>query len=172
MKTSSLSQTKNVSSKANTLPRYPLYKPREVNFTGSALSNYHAVNKFAIDNIYVNPNVTREGQEELSSKLHHEISAEEELTKSFLSREKPVKNKENDSAKIFNDFCVSFIESSGSTKDGVTNTLNDVHSRLEELEALRSHLEEVERESYRFEMNLPDEPILITQKQETQDLFD
>ena len=148
------------------------FKPKNIDFSGTQLSNYHAVNKFAINNIYVNPNVTREGQQELSDKLHHEISAEDELTESFLNREKPTKNKEQDNAKIFNDFCVQFIESSTGTKEGVSNTLNDVHSRLEELESLRSHLEEVERESYRFEMHLPDKPLSIKEQQETEDLFD
>ena len=137
----------------------PIYKARDIKFTGSELSNYSPCNKFTFDSIYTNPNVTRDGQQILSDKLQSEISAEETLTRSFETREKRVKNQEEDGAKIFNDFCVEFIGKSAEAIGGVVNTINEVDARLTELQQLKEHLEEVERQSYRFQMNLPDKPI-------------
>jgi hypothetical protein len=139
----------------------PIYKTREIRFTGTELSNYTPVNKFSLDTIYTNPNVTREGQQTLSDNLQNSMSLEETLNHSFETREKRVQDKETDGAKIFNDFCVDFIDKSAGTKEGITNTIDDVSVRLAELQKLKAHLEEVERQSYRFEMNLPDCPIEI-----------
>lgn len=147
----------------------PIYKPAKVRFAGTALSNLYFRNTFATNQIYTNPNVTKEGQENLSNKLHSEIETEEKLTDLFKTRPRslPPKERKEDSAKIFNDFCVEFIEASKTTREDVQNTLNDAHNRLIDLEDLRQHLEEVERRAYRFEMNLPDHPIISNQVEES-----
>lgn len=137
----------------------PVYKPRNVTFNGSELSNFVPRNQYMTNKIYINPDVSKEGQEILSQKLHSEIEKEEELTKSFLSRERHKKDPTNDNAKIFNDFCVDFIDKSTATRDDVSNSINQVQERLSRLEQMKAHLEEIERRSYRFEMNLPEEPI-------------
>lgn len=135
----------------------PIYKPRDVKFNGSELSNLIPKNQYATNKIYINPDVTKRGQEILSEKLHNEIEKEDELTKAFLSRERhQKKDPSNDNAKIFNDFCVDFIEKSDTTRDGVTGSIDQVQERLNRLEEMRAHLEEVERRAYRFEMNLPE----------------
>lgn len=125
---------------------------------GTPLSNYKAKNTFPLDHIYVNPTVTREGQRELATKLHSEIDSEKELSHAFIHRPQPPKAKDRveDQAKIFNDFCVQFIDSSKDTKEKVTNVLLEAQNRLSDLEDIRSHLEEVERATYRFEMGLPE----------------
>lgn len=141
----------------------PIYKPREVKFNGSELSNYVPRNQYATNNIYINPDVTKEGQEKLSQKLHSEIEKEEELTQAFLTRERHhKKDPANDNAKIFNDFCVDFIDKATTTREDVSMSINQVQDRLARLEEMRAHLEEIERRSYRFEMNLPEEPISET----------
>ena len=115
--------------------------------------------KGPLDHIYVNPNVTREAQRDLAAKLHSEISAEKDLDDLFRNRSHPSKasDRSEDSAKIFNDFCVQFIDSSKDTKDRVSDVLARASDRLRELEEAKAHLEEVERRTYRFEMNLPEQ---------------
>jgi hypothetical protein len=115
--------------------------------------------KGPLDHIYVNPNVTRAAQRELAVKLHQEIATEAELDRAFRTREMPDKNrnKEGDQARIFNEFCVAFIEASKATREHVTGVLDEANNRLKDLEEVRAKLEEVERRTYRFEMDLPDE---------------
>lgn len=124
---------------------------------GASLTNLRTLRKGPLDHIYVNPTVTREGQRKLAEKLYNEIESETQLDEQFKSREKPkrIKDKEEDNAKIFNDFCVAFIETSKETKDNVTNAISQAQDRLTQLDDLRNSLIEIERRNYRFEMNLP-----------------
>ena len=129
---------------------------------GSRLSNYRPKTRYAVDSIYTNPEVTLEGQQNLSEKLHNEISKEKELLEIFKKRQ-PNKKKVSsnpEGAKVFNDYCISFLENSKYTKENVLNTIDDAEKRIFFLKDLHSHLEEVERNTYRFEMNLPDQPII------------
>lgn len=120
-----------------------------------------------------NPTVTREGREVLSVKLHSEIDTEKELDKSFRSRQKPVRASERgeDSAKIFNDFCVDFIARSKDEKDHVNSVLYDTQTRASELASIRQHLEELERQTYRFEMCLPNPEAIPAAKQPANTTF-
>jgi hypothetical protein len=108
----------------------------------------------------VNPNVTRAAQRELAKKLHAEVALEKDLDRAFLTRPPPTSNRDQvqDNAKIFNDFCIEFIETSKVTKEHVVQVLDDAHARMTELDELQARLEEVERRNYQFEMNLPDAP--------------
>ena len=128
--------------------------------TARSLSNYPGTSRrSALDSINFNPRVTREGQRELAARLHAEIASDKELEEAF--RRRPVAPKVRDdslnSAKIFNDFCVSFIEGSKDTKDRVAGALAEANHRLKQLEKAQEHLEEIERRQYRFEMDLPEE---------------
>lgn len=124
---------------------------------GASLTNLRTLRKGPLDHFYINPTVTREGQRKLAEKLYHEIDSETQLDEQFKTREKPkrIKDKEEDNAKIFNDFCVAFIDSSKETKDNVTNAISQAQDRLTQLDDLRNSLIEIERRNYRFEMNLP-----------------
>jgi len=142
--------------------------------------------KGPLDHLYINPNVTRPAQRELAKKLHAEIATEKELDKAFKNRpaptrpiqckpaakrpgdaaaekdgDKAAKKPEvvvEDNAKIFNDFCKKFLETCDSTKERVTQVLDDEHTRITELGDLQVRLEEIERHNYQFEMDLPDAP--------------
>lgn len=113
-----------------------------------------------LDHIYVNPNVTRAAQRELAVKLHAEIATDAELDRAFRTRPMPAKGKQRqeDQARIFNEFCVAFIEASKQTKEQVAVVLDEANARLRQLEDVRLRLEDVERRTYRFEMDLPEEP--------------
>jgi hypothetical protein len=117
------------------------------------------IQKCPLDHIYINPNVTRAAQRRLAAKLHSEISTEAELDRAFRTRQIPVRDKEHqgDQARVFNEFCVAFIEASKEQKDQVVQVLEDANARFQELQEVRARLEEVERRTYRFEMDLPDE---------------
>ena len=56
---------------------------------------------------------------------------------------------------------MQFIDSSKDTKDRVSDVLARASERLKELEDARAHLEEIERRTYRFEMNLPEQTVSI-----------
>jgi hypothetical protein len=115
--------------------------------------------KGPLDHIHINPNVTRTAQRELAAKLHAEIATDAELDRAFRRRPMPVKSKDRheDQARIFNEFCVAFIEASKQTKEQVANVLDEANTRLRQLDDVRLRLEDVERRTYRFEMDLPDE---------------
>jgi hypothetical protein len=108
----------------------------------------------------VNPNVTGAAQRQLAAKLHGEIALEQELDHAFRTRPSPTspKEKKEDNARIFNEFCVAFIDQSKGTKEHVTEVMNQAGDRLKELNETHDHLEEVERRTYQFEMRLPDAP--------------
>lgn len=128
--------------------------------TGRSLSNYTGTaRRGPLNSIHVNPRVTREGQRELAARLHAEIASDRELEESFRRRPVSVKARDDslNSARIFNDFCVSFIDQSKDTKDRVVGALSEANHRLKQLEQAREHLEEIERRNYRFEMDLPEE---------------
>jgi len=129
---------------------------------GTPMSNYRARTRFAIDSIYTNPEVTKEGQDNLALKLHNEIDHEKELTTMFRNRAalKQKRETSSDGAKAFNDFCIDFLETSKKTKESVSGTLEDAQKRYETLKEVYCHLEDVERETYRFEMNLPSQPMI------------
>lgn len=132
-------------------------KTKPILMAGASLTNLHSLRKGPLDHFYINPTVTREGQKKLAEKLHHEIESEAQLDEEFKTREKPkrIKDKEEDHAKIFNDFCIAFIDSSKEIKDNVTNAISQAQDRLTQLDDLRNSLVEIERRNYRFEMNLP-----------------
>ena len=136
----------------------------------STISNLYKVKRSPVDRIYVNPSVTREGQRKLATKLYAEIADEATLEENFKKREIPVRNKDpaQDNAKIFNDFCVDFIDKSKGTKENVLNVINDASDRISALEETKRHLVEVERMTYRFEMNLPD-PLTNNEKHEDEE---
>ena len=125
---------------------------------GTSLSNLYTRKKGKLDYIYVNPNVTREGQRALAEKLYSEIDTEKKLNRMFATRPQLqwAKERSGDQAKAFNDFCVEFIDTSKQTKDNVTDVIVQAQDRIDQLEDIRKHLVEVERQTYRFEMNLPD----------------
>ena len=124
----------------------------------TSFSNLNRTRKGRLDYIYVNPTVTQRGQHDLAQKLQKEIELEAELDKSFRSRQTPVRSmdKNDDSVKEFNDFCIKFMDSSKETKENVSNVLNNMDSRITEMESIQKHLEEIERQYYRFEMGLPE----------------
>ncbi|OHT09605.1 hypothetical protein TRFO_21498 [Tritrichomonas foetus] len=130
---------------------------RPLRAAGTSLSNLYTLKKGPLDHIYINPTVTREGQRILAEKLYREIDAENTLHTAFVNRPQPLRGKDRaqDNAKIFNDFCVAFIDSSKETKEKVTSVISQAQNRLDELEEVRRHLAEIERQTYRFEMNLP-----------------
>jgi hypothetical protein len=111
----------------------------------------------------VNPNVTRAAQRELAKNLHAEVAVEKDLDRAFRIRPAPTLNRDQiqDNAKIFNDFCIEFIEASKVTKEHVAQVLDDARARMTELDELQARLEEVERHNYQFEMDLPDAPRAI-----------
>ncbi|KAK8894583.1 hypothetical protein M9Y10_023019 [Tritrichomonas musculus] len=132
-------------------------KSKTIRMAGASLTNLRSLRKGPLDHIYINPIVTREGQRKLAEKLYHEIDSEVQLDEEFKNREKPkrIKDNEEDHAKIFNDFCIAFIDASKETKDNVTNAISQAQDRLTQLDDIKNSLTEIERRNYRFEMNLP-----------------
>ena len=121
-------------------------------------------NTLNITKLYVNPNVTKSAQLELAEKLKEEVELETKLTEEYKKRPGRDRSASTiDEAKIFNDFCVGFINESKDTRDKVSDSISDATRRLKELSDLCSHLEEMQRVNYRFEMNLP-EPSFVKDK--------
>ena len=123
-------------------------------------------NTLNITKLYVNPKVTKPAQLELAENLKAAVEMEAQLTEDFKKR--PGRDRSastKDDAKIFNDFCVGFINDSKNTRDKVSASISDANRRLKELNDLCSHLEEMQRINYRFEMNLPDPNLLPKNKQ-------
>lgn len=159
-----MTSSKLIQSKELILGRFsktqPRYNPPKIRFNGTRLSNLKYFNTFATETIYVNPKVTKEGQRKLADQLINEIEQEKILNSSF--RDKAITKKEinipDKGARAFSEFCEEFLERSKETRDNLATSISDSHVRLLDLSTFRKHLEEVERASYRFEMNLPDVP--------------
>lgn len=108
---------------------------------------------------------TRDGQQRLSELLTSTLKGVNEQEDAFRARSRTDRvSSLNDERTVFHNFCAEFCANATNKRETINDLLQSSSATHNELLKLRQKLDEMERASYRFEMELPDPPVPVNDK--------
>ena len=139
---------------STTVARRSWASPRKIKRPSTVIDHYQTMEKMR-DGTMERP--TREGQAILAQKLMDTLDGVLTSEAAFQERDPPKRVTSDDDARtLYHDFCESFCDKAEANKQTFQRLTANSKSARSLLRTMREDLEELERRSYRIEMNLPE----------------
>ena len=139
---------------STTVARRRLASPKKPERPSTVIDRYQTAEKLKYG-IFERP--TRRGQTLLAHRLMDTLKSVSQDEEQFSARDAPTRvMSDADARAVYHEFCEEFCEKAGDNRRTLHRLTSNSKSARELLGQMRKDLEELERRSYRIEMDLPD----------------